>query len=118
MGPITYQANAGDDVRLYCNITGHEINNIAWAYVTQGSTSQFIWTYMSGFTNNSLAKTYYNVMFDPNSLNLTIYGVTAEDLDLLYFCVDLSSNRNLVFIELTASLTTGSKFKFTSNFFC
>jgi hypothetical protein len=61
---------------------------------------------MTGFANTSLAKTYYNVLFDNNSLNLTINGITKEDMELLYFCADIESNTNIVFIELSESLSS------------
>ena len=61
---------------------------------------------MTGFANTSLAKTYYNVLFDSNSLNLTITGISKEDMDLLYFCADLEFNTNIVFIELSESLSS------------
>lgn len=61
---------------------------------------------MAGFANTSLAKSYYNIAFDNNSVNLTITGITSKDMELLYFCADVEKNTNIVFIELSESLSS------------
>ena len=107
MGPIAYEAAPGSEIILYCDISNSKINNVVWGFVKKNSSPQYIWSYMTGFANTTLAKTYYNIIFDNNSLNLSISGVTAEDMDLLYFCADVETDINIVFIELVESLATG-----------